>query len=265
MPKPTLGQYAEWAKQHIGFDPTDVQFTRRYTANTAGLRTSVEQSDAWNKVSATFSELSKRYRTENGVFLFTDDAWEPALLIKPVTSVIEKMYRVNVVRNNQFPDAPADGWLVEDNLFARMDDLVRCRVVCRYMDGPQYICGNTQELLGDEIVYRVHSMETELGYYAWHLGIKVPAAIMRANGTIDDEVIRLEVQLTTHLNDVLNDLTHSFYENRRIVSGPEDALWKWQPNSDQFKGAYFGHTLHLLEGMIVELKNEIARKAAEKA
>ena len=42
--------------------------------------------------------------------------------------------------------------------------------------------------------------------------------------------------------------------------GNRGALWKWQPSSAQFKGAFFGHTLHLLEGMIVELKNEMAKE-----
>lgn len=268
MPIPTLEQYPEWAAQEIGFDPSNVQFKRRYASNTVGLRTAVEQSEAWAKVSAVFSDLSKKYNDENGVALFTENTWQPSLHIKPIGSVVEKMYRVNIINNRKFPEPPFDNgtsWLVEDNLFARMDDLIRCRIVCRYMDGPQFICDHAKNLLGNEIVARVHSMETELGYYAWHLGVLVPATVMRSNGNIEDETIRLEVQLTTHLNDVLNDLTHSFYEDRRLNKGTGDALWKWQPDSDQFKGAYFGHTLHLLEGMIVELKNEIARKGAKKA
>jgi len=102
-------------------------------------------------------------------------------------------------------------------------------------------------------------METELGYYAWHMGLLVPVPIMKPNGNVIDETVEFEVQLTTHLNDVLNDLTHVFYEGRRIKEGVSDSKWKWQPNEAKFKGAYFGHTLHLLEGMIVELKNEMAK------
>jgi hypothetical protein len=55
----------------------------------------------------------------------------------------------------------------------------------------------------------------------------------------------------------MNDLTHGFYEEKHTSSGLSDNIWKWRPDQVKFQGAYFGHTLHLLEGMIVELKNKI--------
>lgn len=262
MERPTLDQYPAWARENIGFDPENEQFRRRYAQNTRSIKTSIEQSDDWGQLSAAFEMLSERYEKKFGVKLFTENGWRPNLHIKPLESVVEKTYRVNILRNRQFPAPSRDvseGWLKEENLFSRLNDIVRCRVVCRYMDGPRYICDGIGEILGGERVAGSHSMETELGYYAWHLGVLVPAAVIKPNGHVDDEKIQFEVQLTTHLNDVLNDLTHSFYEDRRVERGRRDALWKWQPENPQFKGAFFGHTLHLLEGMIVELKNEISK------
>ena len=264
MDGPTLEQYPNWASENIGFNPVDVQFRRRYTQNTTTLRTIVEQSDHWNSAQAVFSKLADAYNEANGVALFTSgEARQPSLHIKPIDSVVEKTYRANILNNRNFPKPPTldgiEGWVTEENLFARMHDLIRCRLVCRYMDGPQYICEASKAELGGDVVSGVHSMETELGYYAWHLGLRVPAQVVRPNGVVEDEALTVEIQITTHLNDVLNDLTHLFYEGRRIAARAPDSLWKWQPDNAQFKGAYFGHTLHLLEGMIVELKNEIKR------
>ena len=219
MERPTLEQYADWAKEHIGFDPKDEQFQRRYSQNTKSIRTAIEQSDEWSRLSAAFSGLATKYKNDFHVSLFTEPGWQPTLHIKPLSSAVEKTYRSNVIGNKDFPSPPQNDhtkWITEENIFSEFHDLVRCRIVCRYMDGPQYICDNAKDIVGDDIVTSAHSMETELGYYAWHLGVVVPTTIVRSNGNIDDQNVQFEVQLTTHLNDVLNDLTHSFYEDRRL-------------------------------------------------
>mgnify|MGYP001386742267 CR=1 FL=1 len=261
MTKPTLEQYPAWAKDNIGFDPSNAQVIKRYERNSVGIRGSIVESAAWSSVSDLMEALTVEYIDTNRVNLFTDAKWTPTLHIKPFSSVVEKSFRRNVLNNDNYPEAPTAGWITEDNLFMRMTDLVRCRVVCRYMDGPEFICEEAAKRLGADIVSGVHSMETELGYYAWHLGVFVTAPIVKPNGDVAEEKVQLEVQLTTHLNDVLNDLTHVFYEGGRVATAPSDSRWKWQPYEAKFKGAYFGHTLHLLEGMIVELKNEMAKEA----
>lgn len=263
MAVPTLDEYAGWARDNIAFDPENEQFRRRFAQNTGIIRTSIEQSEQWAKVLSVLNTLSERYHEKYKVSLFTESGWKPSLHIKPIESVVEKTWRQNVLHNKQFPQPPKGdpaNWITESNMYGALNDLIRCRVVCRYMDGPQFICDAAKHLLGDGIVAKTHSMETELGYYAWHLGVIVPATVMRANGDVDDQPVQFEVQLTTHLNDVLNDLTHSFYEDRRTEKTTRDPLWKWDPSNPQFKGAFFGHTLHLLEGMIVELKNEMTKE-----
>jgi hypothetical protein len=43
------------------------------------------------------------------------------------------------------------------------------------------------------------------------------------------------------------------------VPAPPGDDWKWQFDTPRFKGSYIGHALHLLEGIILALKNEVDR------
>jgi hypothetical protein len=66
-------------------------------------------------------------------------------------------------------------------------------------------------------------------------------------------LVEFEIQLTTQMQEVLRDLSHSFYEEKRL-SQDDDRQWKWDHKSALFRSSFMGHTLHLLEGVIVELR-----------
>lgn len=264
MPKPLMADYPQWARETINFDPDDPQFRRRFAGNVQSLQTTIEQSDAWSSLGERLLAFSDRYREERGFGLFTGSPQKPNLLRKSIDSAIEKTFRINVYENSFFPDPPEirseRQWLTEDNLYTTLKDLVRCRIVCRYMDGPEYLCSLIHNGMQPDINVTYKSMESDLGYYSWHLSIPITAGVIKSNGNIVDEEARYEIQVTTQLQDVLNDLTHAFYEDKRIGDAGEPVPWRWRPEEAKFQGVYFGHTLHMLEGMLVELKRKILKE-----
>lgn len=80
--------------------------------------------------------------------------------------------------------------------------------------------------------------------------------IVDGNGVrnLDTEMM-VEVQLTTQLQEVLYDLTHGLYEELRIKIEEPIAPWQWDYSSPRFKPSYMGHTLHMLEAIILEVRN----------
>jgi ppGpp synthetase/RelA/SpoT-type nucleotidyltranferase len=268
MTKPTLEEYPAWAKDTIGFDVSDEQFFRRYSSNTRLVKSEVESSESWSKFVDAVKMISDKYKFDTGYKLFSSDIFIPDLTIKPFNSVIEKTYRINILNNKKFPMPPfvdllnAQEWVTEDNIYRALNDIIRGRMVCRYMDGPEYFCSELNNILSKSTIVDHHSMETDLGYYSWHFGIRFDREIMKPNGEIKPEAIRVEVQISTQLQEILSDLTHSFYENKRLA-GQSDPLWKWRPAEPKFQGVYFGHALHMIEGMLVQLKNQIVRKESE--
>jgi hypothetical protein len=71
--------------------------------------------------------------------------------------------------------------------------------------------------------------------------------------------IWVEIQFATQLSEVLTILTHDLYKTRRVSAFPkkDQKGWKWDPASAEFRSAYLGHGLHLLEGLIQALKDEL--------
>lgn len=265
MVKPNFDDYTVWAKENIDFDVEDEQFKRRYNSNTRLIKSEIETSDSWEKFVETTNKISDEYKLNSGYRLFSSDNIIPDLFIKPFDSVIEKTYRINILNNRNFPEPPLvklskeTGWVTEDNLYRSINDVIRGRMICRYMDGPEHFCTELEKILEQSTIVDHHSMETDLGYYSWHFGIRFDRDIMKPSGEIKSEAIRLEVQISTQLQEIMSDLTHSFYESKRV--GEESKIiWKWRPSEPKFQGVYFGHTLHMIEGMLVQLKNQIAQK-----
>lgn len=261
MSQITFEDYPKWAAENIGFDTEDEQILKRYTSNARLIKTFVEPSEVWDKFLEFCRSISAEYKDSMGYELFSSQNFIPELKIKPFLSCVEKSYRINILNNGNFPSPPSrrsstDEWVVEDNLYRTINDIIRGRMICRYMDGPEFFCRKIAEALSGITVVDFHSMETDLGYYSWHLGMSFDVEILKATGSVSQEKIRVEVQVSTQLQDVMNDLTHSFYEDKRVTTEAK-SLWKWRPGQPKFQGVYFGHTLHMIEGMLVELKNRI--------
>jgi ppGpp synthetase/RelA/SpoT-type nucleotidyltranferase len=135
-------------------------------------------------------------------------------------------------------------------------------IVCRYIDGTALVARTLHAHATDlALDSRFGSRENDAGYYAFHFYACLPVQISDMDWNAVEIPLSIEIQLTTQLQEVLKDLTHGFYEEARLRYPESDEDWKWQFETLRFKGSYIGHTLHLLEGIIVSLKTEVQTRA----
>jgi hypothetical protein len=261
--KPPYEQYQDDIIKELGFSDF-ANAERSYAFNLRVAQSAISACGAMAGFVSALKDMSKRYAGGRSSLLFypSDFGQEIRLLTKPFASVVQKLYRSNVVFNRQFPNPSRQGYIVPRNLYEQVDDLVRGRIVCKYMDGPRFVC---QELerhcnsVGLDSSYR--ELSTDAGYYAWHFYFRVPVELALEGG-IEEIKMWVEIQISTQLAEVLTALTHELYETRRL--GRADQSWKWDAASREFRSAYLGHGLHLLEGIIQNLKDDLlARPAME--
>jgi ppGpp synthetase/RelA/SpoT-type nucleotidyltranferase len=183
------------------------------------------------------------------------------LFKKPYESAVNKSFRHNVVHNQRWPDEPEDGWLVPSDWFSRLNDVIRGTIVCKYIDAPKLLAERLKER-ADEVGLKgcFTSKQRDAGYYAYHFYVKIPMEFDRVDssgkGFVAEYVdLEVELQLTTQLQEVLYGITHRFYQHTRDRRSEDPDAWKWEVGSPRFRAGYLGHTLHLLEAMILELRD----------
>jgi hypothetical protein len=200
--------------------------------------------------------------TRPELLFYPNDAPEKiAIVSKPFESSLNKIYRSNVLFNRKYPAAPPDGFLPPKQMYENIDDLLRARLICKYMDGPEHVCLHLEEACkGNGIEYKFKDVSTDAGYYAWHFYFRYPADLS-LSGNIETKPLWVELQITTQLAEVITILTHELYEERRAGKAPsEGSRWKWDATSNRFRSAYLGHGLHLLEGIIQSLKDDLVER-----
>lgn len=221
---------------------------------------------------AQLERYSQEYRVVKGGALFMDPDYAQSvvnLYIKPFTSAVDKSFRHNCLWNRKFPKAPIarrigapSVWATPDNWLSVFDDIVRTSMVCKFIDGPGWLaerlhqCARTQH--GLEASFS--SRQLDSGYYAYHLYVDFPMKLMKSPklGGTEDVAVTVEIQFTTQLQEALRAITHEQYAERRLTA--EDGLnrhsWKWDYTAEEFRAGYLAHTLHLLEGIIAELRDQ---------
>jgi len=265
----TIDEYKSWASANYGHE-FDKSCATWYGAATQNLMQTL-QGSFLAELQREIEAAGAAYLAEVGSDLFlTPDA--PALhwRAKTFDSMIDKLYRANVLWNGQWPKPPAWEEWVEDpgdrswigpyDCLKRLDDVIRTRVVCKYIDGPTFLAARIEELARNSGVgCKVGSRELDAGYYSHHIYFDIVGDNIGRNFETIKTRNRIELQVTTQLQDVLMSLTHRFYERDRLKLSRREKPWRWDYNTAQFKGAYLGHTLHLLEAIVIEVRDEIGR------
>jgi ppGpp synthetase/RelA/SpoT-type nucleotidyltranferase len=263
MTKPRgIDEYIEWAKNNIGTPFDDQKIKSVYETNMNNIFNSVSEHQFFVGFSNISKSWQKEYEGNTKTELFMDNE-EPALLIKPFESTVEKTYRVNVLWNRGFPEPPRKGWIDQKSIYAELNDLVRGSLVCRFIDGPAFVADsieNYAKSLG--LNSRQYTQERDDGYYAYHVYVKFPVSIFNLDWEKSDILIEIEIQITTQLQEVLRSLTHKFYETQRLSETNDKGKWKWDFSSTKFKVGYLSHTLHLLESVILESRDSVMNDEA---
>lgn len=178
------------------------------------------------------------------------------LFKKPYESLVSKTYRHNIVENLNLPSEPSNGWLFPEECFQKVNDLIRTTVVCKYVDGPRFLAKRIDEYAKSlSLNCHYYSQQKDEGYYAYHFYVEIPVQIANIKYETYDVKVSVEIQLTTQLQEVLYKITHQHYERNRRIRKNDPSSWKWEVSSSRFKSGYLSHTLHLLEAIILELRD----------
>lgn len=219
-----------------------------------------ESSDFWKEVTNSISNWNKSYFTKNEYFLFKGD-YKIDLLKKSYDSFLSKVYRQNVILNRYFPKPPPRGWITPDCWFEKTNDLVRTSIVVKYLDGIEFVSERLRELANKHgFKFEISYQAREEGYYAVHTYLTKKFEIPAFDWDTIEKKIKIEIQLTTELQDNIRNLTHKFYEERRMQVKDTKEKWQWQYETNEFSVNYLGHILHYLEGVIMEVRNKNAEK-----
>jgi ppGpp synthetase/RelA/SpoT-type nucleotidyltranferase len=259
--KPTFEEFGIFCKSNLGFDIEDKSLQTWIHTNIETARSQIQQHD----LVAFVEEFVTKYQATSHRLPINITSRDFQLHVKSYSSIVSKLYRANILNNRRFQKAPKGGWVKPRNMFGMLNDLVRSTIVCRHIDEPGKIA---QEIvskavsLGLKASSRVQTKDE--GYYAHHVYVGIPINLVDQSWQQFPEFLLLEIQITTEMQHMLYELTHRFYDKERNLSPKDPHSWKWDYRSARFSASYLSHTLHLLEGMILQLYEDTEEKKAVK-
>jgi hypothetical protein len=261
MERPTdLEKYENWLKEELGYR-IDAKVKRRYERVSLLVRSEFAQTDFWKCLKKELEESEAAYRLKtNGYSLLMTNPSELYLDIKEFDSFFLKTGRWNAFENENWPDEPDGGWVTPENWFSKIHDIVRTMLVVKYLDGVGILVERLQQLCNIPLTPTVKWQAREEGYYAAHLYVEREYSIPTFGFDSEKVPIKVEIQVTTQLQEAINRLTHKYYEERRRKVKPPDSKWQWDYENDEFIPNYLGHILHYIEAMIIEVRNREMKK-----
>jgi ppGpp synthetase/RelA/SpoT-type nucleotidyltranferase len=256
--KPEFEAFAAFAKETLNFDIVDKSLQNWINTNIGTARSQIQQHD----IVSFIEELVAKHQATSTRLPVNIVSRDFQLHVKSYESIVSKLYRANVLNNPRFHGPPKRGWITPRNMFGRINDLVRSTIVCRHIDEPAKIAQQiTAKAVALGLKASSRAQTKDEGYYAHHVYVSVPTNLMDQNWKEFGEAVVLEIQVTTEMQHMLYELTHRFYDKERNLAPKDDpSSWKWDYRSARFSASYLSHTLHLLEGMILQLYEDTEEK-----
>lgn len=253
--KPTsVEEFRIWMKAKFGYD--EIFYPNYYGVATKMLKDTFEKSPFWRALSSDFSSIDAEYKIKHNASLFSKNEI-PEIFIKSLDSLLNKVYRKDVLNNENFPDPPKEGWVNQMDWFLGINDILRTTIVVKYLDGVEFLIGKIKDIAQSQNCTFEASLEArEEGYYAAHLGVKQELTLIDERYTPTSHLVNVEIQITTELQSLIKDLLHRYYEANRIKHNVQNSKWQWDYLCDEFNSNYLGHIVHYVEGKIVELRDK---------
>ena len=206
----------------------------------------------WNDYNTDYKLKTKGYN------LFENKP--PEIDKKSYASVLDKIYRKDVVSNSNWPELPQDfsEWITPYNCFEKLNDCLRTQIIVKYLDGADFVLNKLIELAKKHnLKYNYDYEAKEKGYYAIHYYVIEQFDVPTLSFESRKIFMKIEIQITTQIQSTIYKLTHEYYEARRTkLENTEQLKWQWDYKNDDFKINYLGHILHYLEGMIIEIRDK---------
>lgn len=162
--------------------------------------------------------------------------------------------------NPNWAEPPDGGWIVPSNWFSTINDPIRTILIVKYLDGVPFAVVELRQLAEKAgIGVREDYEAREEGYYACHLYFTLRGEVPDLRVGIRQILYSFELQVTTQLQEAIRPVTHPLYVARRSRIGTLLGAWQWQFDSDEFRGNYLAHTLHHIEGLIVDVRKRVRK------
>lgn len=253
-------EFAHWSKLETCGEFTSAT-KQWYTNIVSTLWNFVFESPYLSNLETLLNSWSTEYsKLYSGSLFANGRSRTPDWKKKTFDSFVDKLYRMNCVENEAFPDPPNGRWLTLADSPDFVDDIVRCTLIVAYADGPGFVASKIREsaeAAGLTVDIKDHAKDK--GYYAHHIyiGLSIPVPSQNGTGFLEKSV-KVEIQITTELQGVLREITHNLYRIERLEGGPT-AQWKSDFSSGRFRAAYMAHSLRFIEAMIVELRGNVTK------
>jgi len=243
-----IEEYKIWLLNEHKNEITD-QTKNYYNSVANAIKVNFENSDFWLKLKQNLIEFNDQFALDTQYQLL--DQMEIKLLTKSFGSFLEKTFRKNITYNKNWPEPPREGWVLQNNWFSRINDVVRTLITVKYLDGVDFLLPKIEALCTECDLEANKKLEArEDGYYAAHIHIRDQCEIHKKDWDMETIPVVIEIQITTQLQEVIRKLLHKYYEANRKLPVLDDS-WKWNYKSNEFASNYLGHILHYIEGMIV--------------
>ena len=254
-----IGEYKIWLKEKREIEISD-KTQKNYDSVTSRIIIDLKKSDYWIQLNENLKEYNGDYLAETGYDLLIPSL-EPVLYIKPFDSFLLKTFRKNILENKCWPDEPKDGWVLPNNWYFRINDIIRTLFEVKYLDGVDFMINKVKHLCKEcDMECKVSLQATEVGYYAAHLYIMKEFEVPKVPWDTERIDVSFEIQITTQIQEVIRKLLHKYYEQARKRLEEENIKWQWNYKSDEFSANYLGHILHYIEGMIVDIREKQKEK-----
>ena len=273
--KPTFESYVDWYYDQVLIDLNDEGTEKWYNIVTDAGCQNLQESTFWTTLRRSLDDWNVAFLANNEGYQLLEPSQQPQRIEKKsFRSAVNKSYRWNVRENDLWPrppeqlpsTAPIDPedrfqddpnmWFGPNNWLTDFPDIFRIRLIATYFDGVRYLADEIEKL-AQEITSKSPELDFKAstdGYHAAHL--RVYHDLETLNFPKKDDVrveVKLEIQIVTAIQDSISRMLHDVYEEWRLNDPPRD--WQWDHESPAFSVNYLGHTLHYLEGMIVNARN----------
>lgn len=143
--KPTnKSEYIRWLYKEHGAEISE-RTLNYYQSVTGKIIDTFIKSSFWQILNDNLRELDGRYRLQTGYPLWVSDA-PLKLESKSFNSFLLKTFRKNIIENRRWPKQPKDGWILPENWFNKINDIIRTRFVVKYLDGVEFVISNVKPM-----------------------------------------------------------------------------------------------------------------------
>lgn len=259
-----MEEYKSWLSEKHGAEISKLT-EAHYQRVALKVRSDFEASAFWCAVKENLREFHDQYLLQTEYPLLVNESETPPLITKPFNSFLLKTFRRNILENSRWPNPPEGGWITPKNWLESANDVVRTCLMVKYLDGVEFLISSIKDLAAGHNLESQDQFKAGVdGYYAAHLYVRHDFEIPPIGFDTQKISMKIEIQVTSQLQEVIRTLLHRHFENRRDKPTESRPTWQWDYRGTEFATNYLGHILHYVEGMIMDVRDRKRKSEAKR-